>query len=155
MMRCRSKQPDTKCRAAVWMWDWEDYLSEFSVLTDSPLATLSEAVPAISRRLDPRGASACARAKRTEDNEVIKMTRRRAFDRLRCRSLREEQETRVATPHTVHGALCTCTEKHRDLKALCTECTEDSVHCDALCTEHHHKGWWEMHFFEFPLSIRK
>ena len=40
-----------------------------------------------------------------------------------------------ATPHTVHGALCTCTENQRDLKALCTECSQNLKHLTALCTE--------------------
>ena len=39
--------------------------------------------------------------------------------------------------HTTHSAQCTLqtAEKHRNLRALSTECTENFVHSNALCTE--------------------
>ena len=39
--------------------------------------------------------------------------------------------------HTTHSAARTVREreKHRNLKALCTECTDILKHCHALCTE--------------------
>ena len=47
----------------------------------------------------------------------------------RCSLLRPQP-----TPHTVQRALSE-REKHRNLKALCTECTDILKHCHALCTE--------------------